>query len=238
MCFLAIRAKYGGGAIMARASDEQRVFLEPEYYPVCLPACVTYNLVFRGGILRTDELLALVGGWHLNEAFSLLAEALHEYPEEQRGFFEEALGAVAGSRNYFPALREDMEKTILRVPALMVAARGQRLTRINLQGCEFTDSRYIEAASRWRRRGEIVCFLTYPALVYLPRVLDFYRDSEHPILLALLKEGLPDRYYHIIPANWGSKVSLSVIPLNEVEYMARGEALLGAGVSFAPVPES
>lgn len=120
-----------------------------------------------------------------------------------------------------------------------VDVRGSRLTHCNLMGCEFLDERYAHAALGWRRRSDVVCFVTYPTLMYLPRVLDVCRDSERPILIALPRVyvGKADRYYSIIPSNGSSKIALSVRALNEMEHSDLGEKLIKAHASFAIVPE-
>ena len=213
-------------------------FLKPDYYPKCFPTSMRYLISQGGDVLSGRELQDLVGNWHLNESVSLIAEALHGYPHEQRAFFECVLRGIAQDLNYFPALRGCMGDFFHGIrPVFAVSVRGNRLTNPQILGCDLLDRQYAEAAAGWKKRGDIVCFLTYPSLVHLPRVLGAYRDSERPILLTLSMAGQPDRCYHIIPANWSSKTSLSVIPLSEVEYIDRGEQLMEAGASFAPAPE-
>lgn len=208
-------------------------FLKPDYYPPCLPECIRYNLTGSGYILYQQDLVALVDGWHLNESCALVAEALHGYPAEQRTFLAGALASIVGDRNYFEALRGYMKEFLEQVgdTLLAVDVRGKRLTYSNLIGCAFLDREYAKAAAEWKKVGRIVCFLTYPSLVYLPRVLDAYRESERQILLGLHMVGLPANYYCIIPER--SRVS----GMGEGEYILRGERLMEAGASFVPVPE-
>lgn len=180
---------------MAMQDQEIEGFMGQDYYPICLPDAVLYILGQGGRLLYASDILALTQGWHLNDAVSLLAEALGDFPDEQRAFLEAVVSDILRDRNYFCVLRAGIESFIERVGHLVrVDVAGQRISGPNLLGYQFLDRAYAADAMRWRRHGDVVCLCTYPSLARLPRLLDAYRNFERPIFVNIKRDGHSVRY--------------------------------------------